>query len=38
MLFKDSYTRGLIKQVQGASPKEITDLLGYGIFVGQKGG
>jgi ubiquinone/menaquinone biosynthesis C-methylase UbiE len=38
MLFKDSYTRGLIKQVQGASPKEITGLLGYGIFVGQKTG
>jgi SAM-dependent methyltransferase len=38
VLFKDSYTRSLVKQVQGASPKEITGLLGYGVFVGKKPG
>jgi len=38
MLFKDAYTRGLFKQVGGSSPKEITGLLGYGVFVGQKPG
>jgi arsenite methyltransferase len=36
MLFKDAYTRGLVKQVKGASPKELTGLLGYGVFVGKK--
>jgi len=34
--FKDSYTRGLFKQVGDASPKEISGLLGYGVFVGKK--
>jgi arsenite methyltransferase len=38
ILFKDAYTRGLVKQVQGASPKELTGLLGYGVFVGKKPG
>jgi arsenite methyltransferase len=38
MLFKDAYTRGLVKQVGDASPKEITGLLGYGVFVGKKKG
>jgi ubiquinone/menaquinone biosynthesis C-methylase UbiE len=37
-LFKDTYTRGLVKQVGGANPKEIAGLLGYGVFVGQKKG
>jgi ubiquinone/menaquinone biosynthesis C-methylase UbiE len=36
MLFKDPYTRSLIKTASSASPKEMTGLMGYGVFVGQK--
>jgi ubiquinone/menaquinone biosynthesis C-methylase UbiE len=38
VLFKDPYTRSLVKQTTGASPKEITGVLGYGVFVGKKPG
>lgn len=35
MLFKDSYTRSLIKDARGTSLTEYAEYIGHGIFVGQ---
>ena len=36
LLFKDRYTRSLIKQATASNPREFVEYLGYGLFVGKK--
>ena len=36
VMFKDRYTRSLVKQATASNPKEFMEFLGYGLFVGRK--
>lgn len=36
VLFKDRYTRSLIKQATASNPSEFIEYMGYGLYVGKK--
>lgn len=36
VLFRDSYSRTLMRQATAANPKEYFEFMGYGLFIGRK--